>query len=59
MGVKVAHTLLARRQFKKQWSIVSFRLQEAQRSESEYPQDLRESRTFTALNVIRQAKSFL
>ena len=26
---------------------------------AEYPQDLRESRTLTALNVISQAKSFL
>ena len=55
MEVKVAHTLLALRQFRKQLSMISFRLQEAQRSESKYPQDLRESCTFTALNVISQA----
>ena len=55
----MADTLLALRQFRKHLSIVSFRLPEAQRSKSEYPQDLRESCTFTALNVISQAKSFL
>ena len=56
-GEKCVHTDLARLQFRKQWSIVSLRLQTAHRSEGMYPQFRIESRILTPRRVINQTRS--